>query len=190
MLSQLEAFESLILKFNPVLNLISPKDIQSLRTRHISDAKESFRIFMDIYGHSNEYSAYDLGSGNGTPGMVWAILDPSSQFTLVEIDQRKSEFLKHCVRELNLPNVDVINSDFRKVQFPCGAIIIARAFMNINKLLTSKEVNGLTCFLLKGSTWNDELSGIETLSLESYAYTLDDGTKRNLVVYKNIKTYE
>lgn len=182
---KVDLYSNLILKFNKKLNLISPKDIQSLKTKHISDAEESFRIFMDIYGHSNDYSAYDLGSGNGTPGIVWAILDPSRHYTLVEIDQRKSEFLKHCKRELTLENVTVLNKDFTKVDYVPEAIFIARAFMNLNKLFSiDSPAYHHNCFLLKGSTWNNELEGIEHIDFQSYPYMLKDRTERNLLVYR------
>ena len=155
-----------------------------LESKHISDAEESFRIFMDIYGHSNAYPAYDLGSGNGTPGIVWSILNPERKYTLVEIDQRKSEFLKHCKRELDLKNLEVSNIDFKSYEYPADSIIIARAFMNLNNLLAKGSfVREHRCFLLKGSTWNNELDGIENLSFESHPYTLKDGTQRTLLVY-------
>lgn len=181
--TKLTSFCELVLKFNPVLNLISPKDIQSLQAKHISDAEESFRVFMDIYGQSNDYSVYDLGSGNGTPGIVWAILDRDTAFNLVELDSRKAEFLRHCVRELSLSNVKVINRDFKALVFPINSVLIARAFMNINKLLRFENVLKNPCFLLKGSTWNNELNGVQHLSLCAHEYSLANGDKRHLVVH-------
>ena len=185
MLEAIQTYSKLILKFNPVLNLISPKDIANLQSKHISDSIESSRIFMDICDQSIEYSVFDLGSGNGTPGIVWAILNPHIQHSLVEIDQRKAEFLRHCSRELGLSNVQVINKDFKAVDYPSNTVITARAFMNLNKLFSPGSiVLNFPCYLLKGSTWNTELDGIESIRLQSFPYNLENGTKRELVVYK------
>jgi 16S rRNA (guanine527-N7)-methyltransferase len=187
---QLSFYCELIRKFNKTLNLVSPKDLDTLEARHISDATTSLRIFMDIYGNPNAYSAYDLGSGNGIPGIVWSILNPSATFTLVEIDQRKSEFLKHCVRELSLSNCTVSNADFYKSSFPAGSIILARAFMNLNKLFASNSpILSHECFLIKGSTWNNELIGIEEISFNSYPYKTDSGAERALLHYKPTDSY-
>lgn len=185
MLEAIQSYSKLILKFNPVLNLISPKDILNLQSKHISDSIESSRLFMSICDQSNEYSVFDLGSGNGTPGIVWAILNPNIQHTLVEIDQRKAEFLKHCSRDLGLSNVQVINQDFKSVDYPLNTVITARAFMNLNKLLSPGSIAlNYPCYLLKGSTWNTELEGVKYIKLQGFPYNLENGTARELVVYK------
>lgn len=182
------SYVSLIKKFNKVLNLISPKDMDSLENKHIHDGIQSFRIFMDIYGNPNEYPAYDLGSGNGIPGIIWSILDPASEYNLVEIDVRKSEFLRHCSRELNLTNVNILNQDFKTIDYPDNFIFIARAFMNIDKLLEpSSPLINSTGFLIKGSTWNDELSGINPDYLTEHRYMLNNGQERCLLRYSRNK---
>jgi 16S rRNA (guanine527-N7)-methyltransferase len=184
MIETIQSYSKLILKFNPVLNLISPKDIVNLQSKHISDSVESSRLFMSICDQSNEYSVFDLGSGNGTPGIVWAILNPKVSHTLVEIDQRKAEFLRHCARALDLSNISVINQDFKTIDYPTNAVFTARAFMNLNKLLAPGSIAlNFPCYLLKGSTWNTELEGIESLKLRNFPYNLQDGTARELVVY-------
>ncbi len=182
----LSKYIELIKKFNKVLNLISPKDMDSLESKHIHDGVESFRIFMDIYGNPNGYPAYDLGSGNGIPGLIWAILDPATEYSLVEIDARKSEFLRHCARELGLKNALVINQDFKTINFPLRFIFIARAFMNIDKLLdpSSPLVNS-TGYLIKGSTWNHELGEIDPNHLVEHRYLLKNGQERCLLRYSN-----
>ncbi len=178
----------LIQKFNPILNLISPKDLSSLRNKHVSDAIESSRVFLAIHEQSTDYSIFDIGSGNGTPGLIWAILNPSVHHSLVEIDQRKAEFLKHCCRSLKLTNANVLNEDFNKVQYPSNAIITARAFMNLNKLMKPGGiVLNYPCYFLKGSTWNKELDGIESIFLKPYQYNLDNGTERTLLEYLPVK---
>lgn len=51
----------------------------------------------------------DLGSGNGLPGIALKIIDPAHQLYLVESSRKKSHFLRHIVRHLNLSEVFVLN---------------------------------------------------------------------------------
>lgn len=186
---QLKAYCELIRKFNSKLNLISKKDIQNLESKHISDAIQSFRIFMDIYGYKNDYSVSDLGSGNGIPGLVWAILNPSKEHLLVEIDQRKSEFLKHSVRSLGLSNVDVFNGDCFKHNYTDSTVFVMRAFMNINNLFAiDTPILTKNLFLIKGSTWNHELESLDKISFNEYKYILDSGETRHLLWKEKEKT--
>lgn len=181
----IQGYISILIKFNKVINLVSPKDLNSLRTKHIQDATHSFRIFMDIYGNPNGYPIYDLGTGNGIPGLIWAILDPDSHYNLVEIDLRKSEFLKHCARELDLKNVLVINKDFNAIEYPKHFLFLARAFMNLDKLLNpNSKIIDQYGFLIKGSTWNNELGHLNEASFSTYPYVVDNGQQRNLLFYK------
>ncbi len=183
---KLSKYSELLRKFNKILNLISPKDMEALESKHIHDGLESFRIFMDIYGNPNGYPIYDLGSGNGIPGIIWAILNPSSKYFLVEIDVRKAEFLRHCLREIGISNAEVLNSDFFKVEFPLNFIFIARAFMNIDKLLSpNSPLLNKEGYLIKGSTWNHELGGLSQSLFKEHTYRLNNGQDRNLLYYSS-----
>ena len=146
-------------RFNRTINLISRKDIDQIKVRHIDDSEYSFRLFRAIKRVSDEYSLYDLGSGNGFPGVVWAILDPRHSTTLVEIDQRKSEFLKHIVHKLKMTHVSVYCGDYRGISYPKNAIFVMRSFMKAYDFLSESPFE--EGFFIKGSTWNMEL-GVDT----------------------------
>lgn len=49
----------------------------------------------------------DIGSGNGAPGIVLAILRPEVSVTLIEPRLRRAVFLEEASSELRLPNVSV-----------------------------------------------------------------------------------
>ena len=53
----------------------------------------------------------DIGTGAGFPGLIWKILDPASNITLVERSQKKSTFLRRMVVSLGLEGVEVVESD-------------------------------------------------------------------------------
>jgi 16S rRNA (guanine527-N7)-methyltransferase len=49
----------------------------------------------------------DIGSGAGLPGLPLAIVLPAVRMTLVEPRGKRAAFLRHVVRALELPNVEV-----------------------------------------------------------------------------------
>jgi len=51
----------------------------------------------------------DLGSGAGFPGLPIKILFPATPVTLLEASKRKTAFLKHMIRALNMKGVECIS---------------------------------------------------------------------------------
>lgn len=88
---------------NQKQNLISRKNMAYEIEKHIED---SLKI-RDVLNLGSE-NLVDIGSGAGFPGMIIAIASPQTDVTLVESDQKKSQFLKDVTRELELTNVEVI----------------------------------------------------------------------------------
>jgi 16S rRNA (guanine527-N7)-methyltransferase len=56
---------------------------------------------------ANSKRLIDLGSGAGFPAIPIAIVRPDLHITLVEISRKKISFLRHIVRLLKLPGVEV-----------------------------------------------------------------------------------
>jgi 16S rRNA (guanine527-N7)-methyltransferase len=52
----------------------------------------------------------DFGSGSGIPGIVISICFPEFLGVLVDANNKKTDFMKMIVRELNLQNVEIYNS--------------------------------------------------------------------------------
>ena len=50
----------------------------------------------------------DLGSGAGFPGIPLALVRPAVRFTLLEASRKKTSFLRHIVRTLQLANAAVL----------------------------------------------------------------------------------
>jgi 16S rRNA (guanine527-N7)-methyltransferase len=50
----------------------------------------------------------DLGSGAGFPGIPLALVRPEVEFSLVEASRKKTSFLRHIVRTLQLANATVV----------------------------------------------------------------------------------
>lgn len=54
-----------------------------------------------------EIRCADIGSGNGCPGLVMALLRPDIQMVLIESDQRKGAFLTQAAAVCDCTNVEV-----------------------------------------------------------------------------------
>ncbi|MCO5112768.1 MAG: class I SAM-dependent methyltransferase [Bdellovibrionaceae bacterium] len=184
-LQQVKEFASLIEKFNKKINLVSRKDIANLWSRHIEDGLRSHNEYLNNYRLPDEYSFYDLGSGNGIPGMIWAILSPSNLFFLVDTDERKCEFLKYASTKLELNNVVILNQDFAAITPPLPYVFLSRGLMSIQEFLSSEsKFNESPGFFIKGSTWNNEIGHIPAHYFAYSDYSLDGDTQRSLVYYK------
>ena len=148
-------------KFNKVLNLVSPKTLLTADVTHFADSILSFEIVSKNINKND--SLYDIGSGNGFPGLVYAALDQGLKMVLVDVDQRKCEFLKHTAHAMGLTNVVVENKNVEK--FPENSIKqsvmrgfapLPRAMLGLRKLV---PVGGVS-FHLKSDEWSLEVSEI------------------------------
>ena len=99
----LEAYEALLRRWNARQNLVSRRDAERLRDRHVVDS-----LALLPWWSGN---LADVGSGAGFPGVPLAIARPASSVVLVERSERKARFLRQVVIELALANVEVVLAD-------------------------------------------------------------------------------
>ena len=129
----LDAYELLLVKWNRRINLVSPRSLDALWTRHFADSAQ----ILDISPDSSQSWA-DLGSGGGFPGAVIAILArasrPNLKVTLVESDQRKAAFLRALSRETSAP-YDVIDRRVESLDPMACDVVSARALAPLPGLL-------------------------------------------------------
>lgn len=158
----LKTFHNELLRFNKTVNLISVKTIPHADATHFADCILACRI---IEPELKSQVVYDFGSGNGFPGIVLAIMMPAKQFRLVEIDQRKSEFLKHVIAVLKLKNAEVLNKKVETLEVGSIQAAVCRGFAPISKaLLTTRKIFALNgeFFHMKSEEWVSEVADIPT----------------------------
>lgn len=166
---RLEAYEALIRKWNPRINLVSPATLDALWTRHFADSAQLLRLAPETAAHWA-----DLGSGGGFPGLVIAVLAaesrPGLRVTLVESDQRKAAFLQTAGRLLDL-GLDVRAERIEALP-PLGAdVLSARALAPLDILLRHAERHlapGGVALFPKGATVAAELAR----ALEHWRFSL------------------
>jgi 16S rRNA (guanine527-N7)-methyltransferase len=92
---------------------------------HVADSL----VALDLPAVRDANRIADLGSGGGFPGLVLAIALPHAQIALVESVRRKCAFLTAAAAELELTNVDVVNTRAESWDEGMGAqdLVAARA---------------------------------------------------------------
>jgi len=166
----LEIYLGLIRKWNPAINLVSPKTLDMIWDRHFLDSAQIFVASRCSGGHW-----VDLGSGAGFPGMVISVLLKEAglpaHMTLIESDQRKAVFLSTVVRELDLP-CTVLVERIETASPQKADWVTARALAPLDKLLDfSARHLGLSgsALLPKGRTYQVEVDAAR----ERWAFALE-----------------
>ncbi len=108
------SYISLILKWNPVSNLVSSNDEKKLFLRHFCDSIQPLLLF----GFKRGATVMDIGAGGGFPSIPIRIFRPDLSFVLVESNRKKASFLKEVRAELQCENVTIVNSRLEKLPIP------------------------------------------------------------------------
>ncbi|PJI38488.1 16S rRNA (guanine(527)-N(7))-methyltransferase RsmG [Ferrovibrio sp.] len=95
-ISRLEAYAALIAKWQKAINLVAPKTLPELWSRHFLDSAQLLE-----HAPRDTMRWLDLGSGGGFPGLVIAAVS-EAQVHMVESDQRKSAFLREAARAMGV----------------------------------------------------------------------------------------
>ena len=146
--------------------LIGPKEVDRIWSRHIVNCA-ALLSFLPKRG-----AVMDVGSGAGLPGIVLAIARPDLEFRLVEIMERRCEWLVEVMERLGLDNVEVIRERSENLKRADRVeVVTARAVAPLDKLLriTSKLIApGGQLLALKGRRAYDEVEKAETELLKRH----------------------
>ena len=155
---RLEAYAAELERWNRAINLVSPREIARLWSRHILDS-------LGMASLLTEGGLWlDIGSGGGFPAIPLAIVSRETRngpkFVLVESDQRKGAFLREVIRKLAL-NAEVEIRRVEDLEPKKARLISARALAELNFLLSwteNQRASGAKMVLLKGEKAFDELT--------------------------------
>jgi 16S rRNA (guanine527-N7)-methyltransferase len=156
-LKRLERLAILLAEENERQNLVSGASLDSVWQRHFADSLQ----LLDHVSRETPGPWLDLGSGAGFPGLVLAIARPDSPFILIESRKRRVEWLMHATAALGLQKCQVAPNRVESVETREAAVITARAFAPLGKLLglSARFSTQATLWLLpKGRSAAQELS--------------------------------
>lgn len=156
----LRLFHVELLRFNDKMNLISVKTIVDADLHHFADSIIVSSMVREFFAGKK---VYDIGSGNGFPGIIHGILNRDTQYVLVDSDLKKTEFLKHIVAQLKLTNVTVQWKRIEDLKNENAQFAISRAFAPLTQALTlTRNVfsTGAVYIHMKSQEWPIEIASL------------------------------
>lgn len=127
--SRLIKYVELLNKWNKTYNLTAVRKPEQMITRHLFDS-------LSICPYVRGKRLLDVGTGAGLPGIPLAIVFPERHFTLLDSNNKKTRFVTQAVSELELSNVDVVQSRVEEFQSTeLFDTIITRAYSTIGDMV-------------------------------------------------------
>lgn len=125
---RIEQFLLLLMEESARQNLVSPGDMALLWSRHVADSLQLLLL-------ARRGSWIDIGTGAGFPGMIIGLAQPDRPVVLVEQRAKRAAFLKDAAETLGAANIEVHQQRVEQVRAGPFAIISARAFAPLSRLL-------------------------------------------------------
>ena len=132
-LDQLDTYCKYLLEYNQHTNLTAIKEEGQVYLKHFYDSLTITKV-IDLNTINN---LLDVGSGAGFPGMVLKIVYPNLAVTLLDSNNKKTEFLKKLAEKLELDNINIIHGRAEEIckehreEFD---MVTARAVSNLSEL--------------------------------------------------------
>jgi 16S rRNA (guanine527-N7)-methyltransferase len=128
---RLECLVGMLREENARQNLVSRSSLEEVWRRHIAD---SAQLLLHV---PRETIApwLDLGTGAGFPGLVIAALLPDRPVWMVESRARRIDWLGRASEAMGLAHAEVIGQRLETIGDRRAAVISARAFAPLDKLL-------------------------------------------------------
>ena len=166
--AQLRAYHAELIFFNGRMNLISPRTEKTADLLHVADGIVGGRAVLNA---SSSKEIFDIGSGNGVPGIIMAALAPERKFVLVDADARKVEFLKHCIARATLKNCQAVHARLEDLPENSITCAVTRGVASLSKvLIMCRRAASSNCefFHFKGRSWATEVAEIPSQLLASW----------------------
>jgi 16S rRNA (guanine527-N7)-methyltransferase len=162
-LPRLKRYAEMLVEWNrKVSNLISGHDEPRFVERHLRESLEPAGWLRD----SGTGRWLDFGAGAGLPGIPLAIAGIGGSWLMVESRRPKTLFMRKCLQELSLENIEVHHGRLEEV-IASGAendridVLVSRATMPMGPTLVLAESlvrQGGCAFLWKGSRRHEEVA--------------------------------
>jgi 16S rRNA (guanine527-N7)-methyltransferase len=107
---QFELYYQELIEWNKKINLTAITDYSSVQVKHFLDSLTITLALSEKEVASPDFRIVDIGTGAGFPGVPLRILFPHPRLVLLEPTTKKTAFLHHIIRKLDLQSVEVLNS--------------------------------------------------------------------------------
>ena len=164
-MDRLRELVALLAAENQLQNLVSRGSMAAVWQRHIVDSAQLLHVSRGTPG-----AWLDLGTGAGFPGLVIAALQPERSVVLVDSRRLRTDWLERAAIALGLVHVQVVLARVEDLPSRKHAVISARAFAPLPRLLalSARFSTPQTLWLLpKGAKARHELQELG----EEWAHT-------------------
>ena len=129
---QLTSYILLLDKWNKIHNITGLNNFDEMLKTHVLDSLIALKELESILISKKVIEIIDIGSGNGTPGIPWALAKKEINLSLVEKNQKKTAFLHSAIRSLKLnKRVKIYNERFENLAInQTFDVITSRALMS------------------------------------------------------------
>jgi 16S rRNA (guanine527-N7)-methyltransferase len=194
--NQYLTYINFLLEENKKYNLTNIKAYEDVLYYHLLDTlhvtKTSFL--------QNKKTIADVGSGCGVPGILLAIFYPDKKFYLIEVTNKKINFLNNAIKILELQNCQVSSYDFLTFIRQKNIIIdtfIARASLALKDIIKIYEIDfyNKTEIIYWGSVkWHEDpkhntIIKNKFIKIDSFAYQIEKNEEKRQLNYINIKKH-
>jgi 16S rRNA (guanine527-N7)-methyltransferase len=108
--NQFELYYQELIEWNKKINLTAITDYSSVQIKHFLDSLTITLALTEGEIGRPDFNIMDIGTGAGFPGVPLKILFPQPRLVLIEPTTKKTAFLRHIIRKLELENIEVLNS--------------------------------------------------------------------------------
>ena len=133
-LTQLNKYYELIVEYNKVMNLTGITEKDQVYLKHFYDSLTITKV-IDL---TKEETLCDIGTGAGFPGIVLKIIFPNLKITLIDSLNKRIEFLKIVIKELDLKNIEALHTraeEYARENIEKFDVVTSRAVAPLNILL-------------------------------------------------------
>ncbi len=164
-LNQFQKFYEMVIDWNTKINLTAITDEKEFAIKHVMDSLS----LWDEEKFSSVKKILDVGTGAGFPAIPLKIFKPNLEIFLLDSLNKRVEFLKKVVAELNLENVTCIHgraedlarqNNFRESFDLVTARAVARLNIISEYCLPFVKIGGIFA-AMKGKNFIDEVAEAE-----------------------------
>ncbi len=165
-IQRLLKFRELVLAGNQVQNLTRIVSEEDFFFGHILDC-----LKIQELGWIQEQNI-DLGTGMGVPGLICAILEPTSRWILVDSEKKKAAFVAEATEQLGLgQRVEVFSDRIESLSHAKlkSSVIFSRAVGKVDKIYgwIEKCSTWNSLVLFKGPNWQEEWKEFQSHKFKS-----------------------
>ena len=179
---RLIAYLALLFRWNAVYNLTAVRDPVQMVGTHLLDCAAALPTVSRLLAQRSEAAAQqvailDVGSGAGLPGLVWAILMDTPDFsadscsiTLIDAVEKKTAFQRQVCADLGLRQVRCVHARVEAWQHAGFDLICTRAYATLRKFtddsrhLLAREGRWLA---MKGNDPANEIAALEGVKVDA-----------------------